>query len=81
MLILLIFLSTPNRIEAGRERTSPFFSEKLGPQGTIAKETGERKEKTAKKAGKMQIFWRRVENAAKTAGCERFEPRWGAVAG
>jgi hypothetical protein len=31
--------------------------------------------KIAKKAGKMRVFWRRVEITAKTAGCERFERR------
>jgi hypothetical protein len=36
-------------IEAGRESTAPCFSAKRpGPQGTIAKETGERKEKRKK---------------------------------
>jgi len=44
MLILLIFLSTPIRIEAGRELTAPCFpAEKLGPQGTITKGIAERK--------------------------------------
>jgi hypothetical protein len=59
MLILLNFLFTPIRIEAGRESTTPYLSvEKPGPQATIAKEMAERKAKIAKKAGKMQIFLR-----------------------
>jgi hypothetical protein len=50
-------------IEAGAELATPcFFSEKLGPQGTIAKENGERKEKTSKKAGKTQLFLRACGN-------------------
>jgi hypothetical protein len=43
-------------IEAGRESTAPCFSAKrLGPEGTIAKEMGERKEKR-KKRGKNARF-------------------------
>jgi len=49
MLILLIFLSTPIRIEAGREPNTPHLpAEKLGPEGTIAKEKAERKAKSQK---------------------------------
>jgi hypothetical protein len=42
-------------------------AEKLGPQGTIAKEKGERKEKSQKRLEKCGFFWRRVENTAKNA--------------
>jgi hypothetical protein len=43
-------------IEAGRESTAPCFSAKRpGPQGTIAKEIGERKEKR-KKSGENGRF-------------------------
>jgi hypothetical protein len=53
MLILLNFLSTPIRIEAGREPTTPLFMcGKPGPQGTIAKEIAERKEKPQKRPEK-----------------------------
>jgi hypothetical protein len=44
-----------------------FFREKLGPQGTIAKENEERKKKTPKKAGKMRIFCGHVEIPAENA--------------
>jgi len=57
MLILLIFFSTPNRIEAGHEPTTPYLSpEKPGPQRTIAKENGERKEKSQKRPEKCDFF-------------------------
>jgi len=46
----------PERIEASRERKTPVYKEKLGPKGTIAKATGERKGKTAKIAGKTHFF-------------------------
>jgi hypothetical protein len=53
MLILLILLFTPMRIEAGREPTTPCLSaEKLGPQRTIAKEMAERKAKSQKRPEK-----------------------------
>jgi hypothetical protein len=57
-------------MESGQAASSlpPCFSAKrLGPEGTIAKETQERKEKTAKKAGKMQVFSEGVEITAKNA--------------
>jgi hypothetical protein len=44
-----------------------FFREKLGPQGTIAKEKGERKEKSQKRLEKCKFFWRHVEIAAENA--------------
>jgi hypothetical protein len=57
MLILLNLLFTPIRIEAGRELTPPcLFAEKPGPQGTIAKETAERKKKSQKRPEKCDIF-------------------------
>jgi len=53
MLILLNLLFTPIRIEAGREPTTPcLFAEKPGPDGTIAKEMAERKEKPQKRPEK-----------------------------
>jgi hypothetical protein len=38
------------------------FSERLGPQRTIAKENRERKEKSQKKAGKMRFFFQGCGN-------------------
>jgi hypothetical protein len=68
MLILLIFLSTPIRIEAGRELTNPWFSAtKPAPQGTITKLIRERKEKPQKRPEKCGFFWRHVEIAAENA--------------
>jgi len=69
MLILLIFLSTPIDSNRSRPRADyPWFSaKKLGPQRTIAKENGERKEKSQKRPEKCGFFWRRVEIAVKTA--------------
>jgi hypothetical protein len=58
LLILLICLSTPIQIEAGRKSTTPCFSaERPGPRGTIAKENGERKEKPQKRQEKCRFFW------------------------
>src|SRR5207245_4109673 len=69
MLILLIFLSTPIDSNRSRPRADyPWFSaKKLGPQRTIAKENGERKEKSQKRREKCGFFWMGVEIAAKTA--------------
>jgi hypothetical protein len=50
-----------------------FCSEKPGPKETIAKEIAERKEESRKMQEKCGFSWRRVENAAKTAGYKRFE--------
>jgi hypothetical protein len=57
MLILLIFLSTPISNRSRPRANYPWFSaEKLGPQGTIAKENGERKEKSQKRPEKCKFF-------------------------
>jgi hypothetical protein len=57
LLILLICLSTSIRIEAGRKSTTPCFSaERPGPKWTIAKEKGERKEKSQKRPEKCGFF-------------------------
>jgi len=67
------FFSTPIRIEAGRELTTPCFAAKPGPKGTIAKEMAERKEESQKRLKKCGFSWGCVEIAAKTAGYQRFE--------
>jgi hypothetical protein len=55
------FTFHPDGIEAGSESATPqFVREILGPGRNIAKENRERKEKTAKKAGKMGFFQRGV---------------------
>jgi len=82
MLILLIFLSTSMRIEAGRELTTPIdLRKKPGPQGTIAKTWAKRKQKSQKRPEKCRFFAGGVEIAAKTAGCKRFQRRSGGSAG
>jgi hypothetical protein len=50
------FFSTPIRIEAGRELTTPCFAAKPGPKGTIAKEIAERKEESQKRLEKCGFF-------------------------
>src|SRR5258708_13458528 len=78
MLILLIFLSTPIDSNRSRPRADyPWFSaKKLGPQRTIAKENGERREKSQKRREKCGFFWMGVEIAAKTAAPSVSTPRW-----
>jgi hypothetical protein len=50
-------------IEAGSEPATPqIVREILGPEGTIAKENRERKEKSRKKAGKMGFLGRGCGN-------------------
>src|SRR5437773_9998399 len=56
MLILLIFLSTPIRIEAGREPTPPCTSEKTRAGRDYSQGKSRTQGKIAKKAGKMKIF-------------------------
>ena len=72
MLILLIFSFHSDAIEAGAEPRYPlFFREKLGPPRTIAKEKGERKEKSRKRLEKCKFFGGRVEIPCKNAGLAR----------
>jgi hypothetical protein len=56
MLILLIFLSTSNRIEAGRELTTPIFCGKTRAAKDYSQGKRRTQGKIAKKAGKMKIF-------------------------
>jgi hypothetical protein len=58
MLILLNFLSTPIRIEAGREPTTPFMCGKTRAARDYSQGKGGTQGKIAKKAGKMQILLR-----------------------
>jgi hypothetical protein len=81
MLILLIFLSTPIRIEAGRECTTPVFHSKTRAAKDYSQGKSRTQGKIAKKAGKMQIFLERVEITAEIAGCKRFERGSGGAMG
>jgi hypothetical protein len=56
MLILLIFLSTPIRIEAGRELTTPVFQRKTRAARDYSQGKWRTQGKIAKKAGKMRFF-------------------------
>jgi hypothetical protein len=60
LLILLYLLSTPLRAGQAASEIPLGEREKLGPHGTIANVEVERKEKTAKKAGKMRLFETRL---------------------
>jgi len=66
MLILLNLLFTRFESKQPRADNPCLSAEKLGPQGTIAKEM-RNASKNRKKAGKMRIFLRYVEITAKTA--------------
>jgi hypothetical protein len=53
-----------------------FFREKLGPHRTIAKENGERKEKSQKRPEKCRFFRGDVEIPAENAGRTRARHVW-----
>jgi hypothetical protein len=74
LLILLYLLSTPKRAGQAASEIPLFSAEKPGPFGTIAKVCGERKEKTAKKAEKMQVFCEAVEKTCVKGGYARIHP-------
>jgi hypothetical protein len=61
LLILLYLLSTPNAWGRPRAKNPCFAAEKLGPFGTIAKESIERKEKSQKRLEKCGFFVDRRE--------------------
>jgi hypothetical protein len=73
MLILLIFFPLRFKSKQATSRLSPIYVRKPGPQGTIAKEKGERKEKSQKRLEKCKFLCARVEITAKTAGYKRFQ--------
>jgi len=56
MLILLIFLSTPIRIEAGRELTTPNHQRKTRAEGDYSQGHCRTQGQIAKKPAKMMVF-------------------------
>jgi len=68
MLILLIFSFHSDSNRSRPRANSPHVpAKKLGPEGTIAKEKAERKEKSQKRLEKCEFFWPGVEITAENA--------------